>query len=432
MLFIKISISIIIIISVFIFSTNNNEKELKPATVLHHSNIDSLISKIKSNGWNEEFISESRSQIINANNNEVSELKKTFSAIPATIQKSFINSLFLKKEEMFEAMYDTLVSIIDSKPRFFFYYEELVFAARATNQLALLESLVNDKIKGSKRQYNFLLGLTASAQGKYDDAVKYFENGLNKYPKNNFLLYNLYYAYRNLDDYKKAMDILNLLSDNISKDDLFYIPMLLAKGSLNFLAGEYKKAETFYNSALKISIAENDNQNEANARINLGLIEDVNGDVFSARKAFGKGLEIAKNINDVDLIAYAQSELGVSYSYTNELIESKENYLSSYNLYKKIGDILRLSLLSSNIAKIYQTMFDYKSAIKYYEQGIEFAGENKRAHALNLRGLADVYTNISDYSKALNYYKEASKISSKIKDLSLQSGINSGPRNVEL
>ncbi len=53
MLLTKISISIVIIISALIFSTNNKEKELKASTKLYHSNIDSLISKIKTNGWND-------------------------------------------------------------------------------------------------------------------------------------------------------------------------------------------------------------------------------------------------------------------------------------------------------------------------------------------------------------------------------------------
>ncbi len=323
-------------------------------------------------------------------------------------------------------MYDTLVSIIDSSPAFFSYYEDLVFSAASTNRLTLLKNQVIDKSKGNKRQYNFPLGLISAAQGKYEEAANYFETGLKLYPGNKFFLYNLYYTYRSLGDYDKAMNELNLLSNDIIDDDIFYIPCLLAKGSLNFLSGDYKKAKSYYKSALDKSVAQKDRQNEANAIINLGLLDDVNGDVNSARNNFNKGLEIASSINDVELTAYAQSELGVSYSYTNELIESKENYISSYNLYKKIGNVLRLSLLSSNIAKIYQTMFDYKSAIKYYEEGIEFAGENKRALAINLRGLADVYANLSDYAKALNYYKEASDISSKIKDLSLQSGINSG------
>ncbi len=424
--FTKISISIVIIILVLVVSTSSSEKGTRTSAGLHHPNIDSLILNIKSNGWKDEYISECRFQITNADTKSTADLEKIFSSLPNNSYKSFITALFLKKEEKFKEMYDTLVSMIDSHPKYFSYYEELVFSARATNQLTLLESLVNDKIKSSKRQYNFLLGLTAATQGKYEDAAIYFETGLKRYPGNKFLFYNLYYAYRNLGDYDKAMKQLNLLSASISEDDIFYIPCLLAKGSLNFLSGDYTKAKRLYKTALQKALAVNDKQNEANAEINLGLIDDVNGDVYSARRNYRKGIEITDNINDIELTAYAHSELGVSYSYTNELIESKENYLLSYKLYKKVGNILRLSFLSSNIAKIYQTMFDYNSAIKYYEQGIEFAGENKRAHAISLRGLADVYTNVSDYSKALEYYKEAFKISSKIKDLSLQSSINSG------
>ena len=437
--FTKISISIVIIISTLtllatsqVISTNSNQNRTKVSTNLHHSNIDSLISNIKTNGWKDEYISECRFQIINADKKYTADLENIFSSIPNNAYKSFITALFLKKEEKFDEMYDTLVSMIDSQPTYFSYYEELVFSARATNQLTILENVINDKIKSSQRQYNFLLGLTAAAQRKYEDAANYFENGLARYPYNKFLIFNLCYAYRSLGDYDKAIGQLDILLDNINDDDIFYIPCILAKGSLYFLSGKYQKAETLYSSALKKAISVNDKQNEANAKINLGLIDDVNGDVYSARINYKKGLEISEMINDIELTAYAHSELGVSYSYTNELIESKDNYLSSYKLYKKVGNVLRLSLLSSNIAKIYQTMFDYKSAIKYYEQGIEFAGENKRAHAIGLRGLADVYTNVSDYSKALEYYKEASKISTKIKDLSLQSGINSGLRFFEL
>ncbi len=431
--FSKISISIVSIISALtllaatqVISTNNSKKDITASTGLHHSNIDSIILNIKTNGWKDEYISECRFQIINADKKSTPDLEKLFSSLPNNSYKSFVAALFLKKREKIKEMYDTLVSILDTHPKYFSFYEELVFSARATNQLTLLQSLVNDKIKSSKRQYNFLLGLTSAAQGNYEDAANYFEAGLKRFPDNKFLLYNLYYAYRYLGNYDKAMNELNALSKIINENDLFFIPSLLAKGSLNFLSGDYKKAKSFYKSALLKAKTIYDKQNEANAKINLGLINDVNGDVYSARENFKKGLEIAESINDLELTAYAHSELGVSYSYTNELIESKENYLSSYKLYKKVGNVLRLSLLSSNIAKIYQTMFDYKSAIKYYEQGIEFAGENKRAHAISLRGLADVYTNVSDYSKALEYYKEAFKISAKIKDLSLQSGINSG------
>ena len=70
--------------------------------------------------------------------------------------------------------------------------------------------------------------------------------------------------------------------------------------------------------------------------------------------------------------------------------------------------------------------FDYKSALKYFDEGIQFAGDDKRAQALNLTGLADAYANLSNYSKALRYYREAQKISAEIKDITLNTEISTG------
>ena len=92
--FTKISISIVIIISALVFSTNSTEKETKASVNLHHSNIDSLISYIKTNGWKDEYISECRFQIINADNKSTADLEIIFSSLPNSPQKSFVTALF--------------------------------------------------------------------------------------------------------------------------------------------------------------------------------------------------------------------------------------------------------------------------------------------------------------------------------------------------
>jgi CHAT domain-containing protein/uncharacterized protein YqgQ len=151
-------------------------------------------------------------------------------------------------------------------------------------------------------------------------------------------------------------------------------------------------------------------------------MNDVQGFIIKARDCYKQALVIAESIQNIELRAYALSELGVSYSYTNELIESKDNYLKSYGLFRQIGNRLRLSLLSDNIGKIYMSIFNYESAIKYYQEGIEFAGDNKRSLVLNLTGLADAYSNLANYAEALKYYNQAKKLSSEIKDI--ESGIS--------
>ena len=98
--------------------------------------------------------------------------------------------------------------------------------------------------------------------------------------------------------------------------------------------------------------------------VNLGIIADVEGKIEESRKIFISAIGIAKRIDDIDAEALAYSELGVSYSFTNELLKAKQNYEKSYSLYTETGNLLRLSLLSDNLGKISTLMFDYESALK--------------------------------------------------------------------
>jgi tetratricopeptide (TPR) repeat protein len=77
-----------------------------------------------------------------------------------------------------------------------------------------------------------------------------------------------------------------------------------------------------------------------------------------------------------------------------------------------------LSYLSSNIGSIYLQQANYNSALKYYQQGLEYSGENKLGLILNLTGVADVYANSSNYSKAIEYYNKARRLADSINSIS--------------
>ena len=94
MFFTKISISIVILISALtlltgshVISTNRSGKEVKATAGSYHSNIDSLISHIKTNGWKEEYISECRFYIINADKKSSNDLKRFLPLFPKILIK---------------------------------------------------------------------------------------------------------------------------------------------------------------------------------------------------------------------------------------------------------------------------------------------------------------------------------------------------------
>lgn len=388
-------------------------------------NISSLRADVITNGWNEEYLYYYRNYLLNTGSN-LEEEKKRISALPGKIEKEFLLTLFLKREGNFSEMFLKLYDLLPQKPAYYIFYDELVFSAAAASQLSLVENYIESKKEFSEDKKNYLLALTASSRGNYKISLENFKECLRNNKENYFLLLHLSETYKNLGDYKQAKNELLKAKKAGSHNEWFLVDALFAEGNLNFFSGNYKDAEKLYQQGYLLSEKIGSVKGKARGLINLGILKDIAGDVESARNNFYKSDSLSGLINDLEFKAHALSELGVSYSFTNELIEAKNSYESSYEIYKRLGNKLRLSLLSENIGKIYMSIFDYRSAIKYYEEGLKFAGENKRAKVLNLRGLADVYANLSNYTKALIYYKEAQQLSSEIKELSLSAEIQSG------
>ncbi|GAB4286748.1 MAG: CHAT domain-containing protein [Ignavibacteriaceae bacterium] len=387
--------------------------------------IDSLRSIIKSAGWNSALLADYHFYIVNHAVNpekELSELKN----LPDGFQKNLIKAIIYKRQNQFVKMYESLQYLPEDKPDYLPFYEELVFAARATGRIALLQAKTETLSNKNPDKFDlFVLALINSTRGNYNDALELISEAVEMDSSNPVLLYHLSYVFRYLGDYQKALESLDSAL-KYSEDKWFNGRCTLALGSLFYLSGDYDKAIGFYNQGYLSALSIKDHQTEATALVNLGIMEDLQGNIDKARENFLSAAEIASNINDQETEAFAYSELGVSYSFTNNVIEAKKYYLLSYGLYENTGNKQRLCLLAVNLGKIYLNLFNYKTALNYYRQGLEFAGENKRAKILNITGLGDVYSNLSNYSLALQYYNQAKEIASKINEISLQAEIESG------
>ncbi len=386
---------------------------------------DSILLQVRQYGWNPQRLSlfkyylEDSDAPVDNDLRLLKDLKNDF-------QKALLQAVLLKKQNKFTEMYDTLNSYLDAFPHYLPYYNEVVFAANASSRLQLLESKIEAVEGYHTREKNYLLGLINYKNADYGSAREHFENSFNADSTSEDILYQLSYSYRSLGDYNKALMLIKKAGNLTSGDFYFIVNIYLAEGALYFLSGEYDQADAIYKKAFKISRDNHMMENSGRAYVALGIMDDIQGFVEKARAKYQSAVDIAEKIHNQELEAYAYSELGVSFSYTNELIEAKENYLKSYALYKQMKNRLRLSLLSENIGKIYMSIYNYESAISYYMEGIEYAGDNKRSLVLNLTGLADAYSNLSNYSESLKYYNKAKTLSGEIKAVELSIKINSG------
>jgi CHAT domain-containing protein/Flp pilus assembly protein TadD len=392
---------------------------------LNHINIDSLSYEILSAGWNDNLLAGYAFYLTNTLYDSDKQLTM-LNNLPGAFEKIYLESLIYKRLGEFHEMFNALSAALKYHPHFLPFYDELVFAAYADSSVSLLQAEINNQIPLPIEFRDYLASLIASRQGNYSLALKLINEVQGNEGNDKYFNYNLSYVYRDLGNYVKALSEVNSALNEAGSDESFVAKCYLAIGSLQYLSGNYKSAEEFYNKAYDLSVKIEDKENESVSLVDLGIMKDYEGNVENARKDYNRAVKLADEFNCYEANALAHSELGVSYSITNSLPHAKENYIISYSLYKKIGNRLRLSLLSDNIAKLYMSQFNYKASKELYEEGLKYAGENKRAQAINLTGLADIYNNLSDYTKALEYYKKASAVLSGINDIPLETQLKSG------
>lgn len=203
----------------------------------------------------------------------------------------------------------------------------------------------------------------------------------------------------------KLNDALHLLvSLNPSVE---YIPEIEnLRGTIYYYLGNYSNARSAYLRAERAAEKTGALSIVSKVKINLGILHDIEGNLVEARKSINRGLQLAIELNEAELIALGHSELGVSYSFSNEISSALHHYKNSLKKYEILGDFVRRSILYANIGNLVATTGNYRGSIKYFNTGLELSLDDRNARRQNLLGIADAYLNLGDYSKALKYYKD--------------------------
>jgi len=206
--------------------------------------------------------------------NDLDSLRTQVKKLPPSFEKTFLYSSILKRELKFTEMFDSLFSVLGDSPDNFRYYDELSFASNATNRQSLIQTYF-EKNKSFKAEYRcYLLGLFNLLNTNSKSALAYFIEALKSDSLNPHILYQVSFAYRDLGNYPKALNVLKKSLENNIDDKYLNAENLLAQGSIYYLSGETDKAEKYYDDALKTSSSLNDLHLKSRAMINLGIIKD--------------------------------------------------------------------------------------------------------------------------------------------------------------
>ncbi len=343
----------------------------------------------------------------------------------AAVEKIILQAMILKRHSSYQEMFATLSREFYSEPPYYSYYDELVFSAAATGNLHRLDSLVKRRYISESTLYsNYTRGILLQTQARYAEAIEFFKKTTALEGESLQPILRLATCYVTSGKGELA---LNVLESNKTKLEVEPYPasmMLLLKGVVYFTMAEFTKAESSYTGALTISKREGFLDIEARSLVNLGILFDQKGELDIARGYFKDAARKARTINDKYSLGLACSELGVSYSFANEIPEAIVQYKRAISEYSLIKDNYRLSLAYANTGYAYVSLGDWSSAKDIFEKGLSFAQGSPRAYCLNAIGLADIYSNSGNYSEALKHYESAKKKILDAKIYDLQSKLN--------
>ena len=419
-------------------SNLNQASENKPQ---YSVSIDSLNSEIKNLGWNERLLTSYHFIIINSGKDFRKDLNNLPSGYEVTFLKALYLKKEQDYEAMFDVLYKSFANKINYLPYYEelvfaasaadkinliegrinkedFINKEflsgLVSTSKGENEKAVkyFNKALN---KGSDENIFYRLSYAQRNNGNYNNAGKTLSKAKESFPNDKWFITKVILAEGSLfflsGDYDNALKYyknglkLALENSDIQNESKAYINL----GIIEDISGNVEKAHEYFNKAISITSSIRDYENLATAYSELGVSYTFTNQLIEAKTNYLKCLELFENMNNRSRLSLLHNNIGKIYM-------SFFDYESAMNHYEKgleySGDNKRSQALNlTGIADVYANLSNYTRAIQYYRKAQEISSEIKEV-SLSTEinsGLGSLNFNLDRFNNAIQYYSEAKK-----------------------
>ncbi|CAF1410984.1 unnamed protein product [Adineta steineri] len=296
----------------------------------------------------------------------------------------------------------------------------------------LLEQPSNESDKAS--YYNNLGGVKKN-QSDYDQAIKYYKQGLGIYektlPANHPYVAasynNIGGVYHQMAEYSKSL-LFYEKAHGIWEKTLTKNHPLLATSCSNIGGvydnmGEYSKAILFFEKALEIreKTLLADHPDLAASYGNIGLVYSKMGEHSKSLSFHKKALGVREKTLPPNhpSLAIPYNNIGGMYHKMREYSKALSFYEKALGIWEKTLPANHPSLVTSynNIGSVYNDVGEYSKALSFFDKTRKiFEKSPSSSHpslAISHGNIGGVYCKMGEYSKALSFYEKAAAIQEK-------------------
>ena len=194
---------------------------------------------------------------------------------------------------------------------------------------------------------------------------------------------------------------------------------LLRQSDAKRLMGDYPASMVCAQEALEL--AEEPEQPRANfayALRDVGMNLFHSGKLQEAIITLNQSLEMYEALEDHQITALVQMELGLAHMYAGNFRRSLAYYEKSLAYWRQAKDPIREANTLNNLGVLHHLRGEYQSAIGCFEDGLRQARQSSypRMEAYILCGIGDVYSDLGATNEALNAYRRAREVSERTND----------------
>jgi len=197
-----------------------------------------------------------------------------------------------------------------------------------------------------------------------------------------------------------------------------YVNSLNNHGYFIKLQGNYEKALYYYEIALVLEKANNNQEGIAFCYNNMGRIYDDQDNIKLALEYFNKSLEINKNIGNNDGVATGYVNIGTIYHKQGDVTKAIEYYYKSLKIFEDEDDQNGIATGLNNIGTLYFEQGNKKKSLECFKQSLDIREKinDKEGEAASLSNLGYVFFGAEAYPEALNYHLKSLNIRKEIGD----------------
>lgn len=297
--------------------------------------------------------------------------------------KSFKDALLIYQQlNHRDKVFETYRSLGDVNFKLTDSVSSILYYRKALNGFRQLRS--TSKEAGATKS----IGFVYYRLGKYDDALEYLNRALT--------------LYRSSKNKPQTAEVLN----NI--------------GAVYYLTKDYNRAEQYNKEAYLIYREMNNFQGMGKYYNNTGNIYQNKKEYSNALASYRKSLKYKEKSGDLNSVAITLGNIGQIYSKreNRDLDESLRYHFKAYEIRKAIKAKWTIIYTLINIGNTYILKKDYKSALKYLNQSLRLAEQQKADSMIHrcLSVLQSCAEKRGDYKQALKYSIRASEIKEKVTD----------------